>query len=437
MIAWLQASALWALPLAALPLVIHLLRRRQAERVVFPSVRFVPSSQAASVRLRAPSDHALLVLRTLAVLAVVIAAAQPLWVTAARRDAWDARIARAVVVDTSASMRAGSAADEARDAAARESQAAFVERFESAALRDAIRRASAWLSDAAPARREIVVLSDFQLGAFSESLLAGVPADTGIRLVQVGAPVRSRQVDGATRLGPPDAPALRERVVLSASGTEVLDSVPAPAGGLRVEGSADADARRLLRTLAAAGTPAPDPAQPIVLRFGDAMRDEGAAPPRERWMLRTLFAVERNLDLVRLARQEHAARALGGSAPWIVIARDGRGAPFVRAAAGGGTLVVDVAAPVDSYVAAAAARTVLVAAAAAPDRDEEEVLRHGPETLAALTRPPARVAEDAWRRAESSDARWLWGAALVLLGIEGWLRGRPRRSAEDEARAAA
>ena len=55
MIVWLQPAALWGLVLSALPVLVHLLRRRQADRVAFPSLRFVAGSQAAAVRLRPPS----------------------------------------------------------------------------------------------------------------------------------------------------------------------------------------------------------------------------------------------------------------------------------------------------------------------------------------------------------------------------------------------
>ena len=56
MIGWLNPGALWALPLAALPILIHLLRTHHATRVAFPSLRFVQPSRTAAVRMRLPSD---------------------------------------------------------------------------------------------------------------------------------------------------------------------------------------------------------------------------------------------------------------------------------------------------------------------------------------------------------------------------------------------
>ena len=52
MIGWLNPAALWALPLAAVPVIIHLLRTHHARRVAFPSLRFVPPSRTAAVRMR-------------------------------------------------------------------------------------------------------------------------------------------------------------------------------------------------------------------------------------------------------------------------------------------------------------------------------------------------------------------------------------------------
>ncbi len=107
--------------LAAVPIAVHMLRMRRSKRVAFPSVRFVRPSQTASVRLRAPSDLRLLALRVTIVALAGLACAQPLWITPAREAAWNARIARAIVVDASESMRDSVAADAVREGVARES----------------------------------------------------------------------------------------------------------------------------------------------------------------------------------------------------------------------------------------------------------------------------------------------------------------------------
>jgi hypothetical protein len=70
--------------------------------------------------------------------------------------------------------------------------------------------------------------------------------------------------------------------------------------------------------------------------------------------------------------------------------------------------------------------------------DEHEVARLDAALVNALTRQPGSVTRDAWRTADSSDARWIWLAAIVLLGVEQWLRARSTRRRNLEAvRAAA
>ena len=86
------------------PVVVHLLRRQRARRVLFPTLQFLVSTRAAAARLRTPSDLPLLALRVAIVAAAAIAAAQPFLVTGWRRAAWEQRVARALVIDTSESM---------------------------------------------------------------------------------------------------------------------------------------------------------------------------------------------------------------------------------------------------------------------------------------------------------------------------------------------
>src|SRR5262245_40360517 len=77
MIGWQNPAAFWALSLAALPIVIHLLRMHRADRVPFPSLRFVQTSRTAAVRFRLPSDWLLLIVRVAAVAFAVAAIAGP------------------------------------------------------------------------------------------------------------------------------------------------------------------------------------------------------------------------------------------------------------------------------------------------------------------------------------------------------------------------
>ena len=171
-VAWLGLATL------LIPLAIHLLVRHRAEPRPFPSLRFVQPTRLASVRRKMISDWPLLVIRMAMLAAAVAALADPLWQSAARRAEWSARQARAIVVDTTAerherdaaarALATARAADmrAARSLAQREAASAFrAETFETKIVADGIRRAAAWLRTAPPARRELVVISDFQLGA--------------------------------------------------------------------------------------------------------------------------------------------------------------------------------------------------------------------------------------------------------------------------------
>ncbi len=124
MIGWLNPGALWALPLAALPVVIHLLRTHHAKRVAFPSLRFVQPSRTAAVRMRLPSDVLLMLVRVAVVALGVGALAGPIVLSETRVAAWNSRTARAVVVDVSDSMRAADGSGVAPEAAAAEAAAA-------------------------------------------------------------------------------------------------------------------------------------------------------------------------------------------------------------------------------------------------------------------------------------------------------------------------
>src|SRR5688500_20219498 len=94
---WLNPLMLAGLAAAALPVIIHLLRRHRAARVPFPTLRFLTDSRAAAVKLRSLSDPWLLVVRVLTIAAAALAAAQPDLVTPWQRAREDRLLARAIV----------------------------------------------------------------------------------------------------------------------------------------------------------------------------------------------------------------------------------------------------------------------------------------------------------------------------------------------------
>ena len=124
---WLNPAALFALGAVAAPILIHILIQRRAERVPFPTLRFLQPTRLAAIRRHVLEDLALLAVRVALLAAAVAAVAGPLIVTPARRHAWNQRVVLATVADED--------------------------------LHDGIRRAVLRLEMAPPARREIVIAS--------------------------------------------------------------------------------------------------------------------------------------------------------------------------------------------------------------------------------------------------------------------------------------
>lgn len=77
MIGFLQPLWLWALPAALLPLVLHLVARRQPPTVPFPAVRYLQQVTRDHQRRLRLQHWLLLLVRTLLILALVLAAAGP------------------------------------------------------------------------------------------------------------------------------------------------------------------------------------------------------------------------------------------------------------------------------------------------------------------------------------------------------------------------
>ena len=188
--------------LLAGPVIVHLLARRNARRMVFPATRFVRPTQAAAVRLRRPCDLALLGLRLAIVAAAVVAAAHPLVVTAGAQPS-GTRASRA----RSSSIRRGTTRRPRRQPATaaryrlhprqqladQESASAFRSvQIESGDIADALARAARWLIAAPPSRREVVVISDFRMGALDRKSLDVLPLEVGIRFVRAGTPPAER-----------------------------------------------------------------------------------------------------------------------------------------------------------------------------------------------------------------------------------------------------
>jgi hypothetical protein len=430
---WLAPAALAALALVAGPILVHLLRSRRAPRRDFPTLRFIRPSTASSVRLRLPSDLLVLLVRCSVVAAAVLALARPLLLTDARVAGWNARTARAVVVDTSASMSetgdGNRAASEASASAAGELNGVFASRrFETPDLAAGLSRAVAWLETVPPARREIVLVSDFHDGAMDPKARAAVPGSIGVRFVPVGALPAERRIDDLVLLGNEAAPARRAQGTLSADGTQARFQVAQDVGrdGLRIVASPEArnDVESLLRAVAIAGAPAPAASEPLTIRFQrDAIRAEAAAQLAP-WMLRTVSRLSADPAVQRHGGAVDAQPPPADVPHRTIVLRDRQGRALVGASTNGSELVLDVAAEPGSYFGAQLVQAALVARHGSFARAEAEVRPVAPRELAAWTRPAGDAPPESWGRAESTDARWFWGAALLLLALESWLRRR-------------
>ncbi len=433
MMAWLDAPALWGLAAALGALLVHLLFRQRATRVPFPSLRFVHPSFTSAVRVRRPTDPGLLALRGAILIVAALALAQPLLVTASRSRSWDGRIARAIVVDASDSMRG--ARDAAAEAARAQVPGAMASRqFDADQLGRGVREAVAWLATAPPARREIVVISDFQQGALSSTDIGAVPEAIGVRFLPVGALPAARDATGAGLLDEEQVAIQRVRLEGDTTAVDVRRT-GGPAAGLEIVGppGSDAELGALRRTVSAAGTPAPLAAEPIVLVLQGGGLPASVQAVSRAWMRRSLQVMRADDDLRAIG--EPAAPDPDG--PWSGIVQDRNGRTLVRVAAAGDRFVVDVAADPADLLAAAALRAALLAAPAPGVLREQEVLAIPAATLTAWTREaqPAGRSPESWRRA-APDSRWGWGLALVLLATEAMVRRRDTRRSGVRARAA-
>lgn len=373
---WLSPWAFLGLGAMALPILVHWLARHEADRRVFPTVRFLPSTPPTSVRRHRLTDVALLVLRCAIIAAAAAALAQPALRTP---PAPGGRPPRAVVVDTSASMQrplagdgagvttGATAADAALAAALADADAATSVVIRDTDVRRALSRAGAWLREQ-PGAGEVVVISDFQVGAISDADFDALPASAGRRFVRVG----------------------------------VTGTVPAPAGAgaVRVYGAPAAEAAA--RAVVGDGGPAAgEPA--IVVAF------EGAPEFAQ------LKAAARPIDTPEAyalaSRVVDVAETLSGGVSALVV--------------------LSTAAPDSVEAAALIANALRAAAAPAVSLAEREPDTIDAAVVDAWQREP---------RPESAPlsgdpyplGRWVWALVLALLALETWVRRRRAAAAPEQ-----
>ena len=433
---WLNPLALAGLAAAALPVIIHLLKRHRATRVPFPTLRFLTDSRAAAVKVRSLSDPMLLVLRVAAIAAAVLAAAQPDVISSWQRAREDRRLARAIVIDTSSSTKA--LASKREDALALERRADAVVELRSDRVGASLCHAATALLDGPVARHEIVVISDFQHGTINDAEIACVPPDVGLRFVHIASD-QARKAS-ATLVGlPADGRTTEERVEFEGPRTRVSFSAreagaALPPRILAPPGYAPAVAE-LLRAAARAGAPALPADRPMTFLF-PGVPTPAAAPLHVPWMIAALVAAREDAALAGAATSRRDTKGSTLSTVWAPVVRSATGEPLVSAAAETNGLLVSVSAEPSDVLSLAAVRAFLMAGSLTPDWGELEVEAMAPSQLKAWTRAAGPIPGERFKPTPPGDSRWLWGLALALLCAE-WVVRRDRPAAAGtEARAA-
>lgn len=449
---WLNPLALFALASVALPLLIHLLIQRRADRFPFPTLRFLQPTPLAAIRRHLFEDLPLLAVRMAVLAAAAAALAGPLLVTEARRHAWDRRMVSAVV--THDVTRAFGVRDREGGSAP-----ALRRTFSGAGIPDGIRRAILWLETAPPARREIVIASPFPIGSITPVDVAAIPAGIGVRFERTGTLPRTRTVPGG-RVLTPDGARARE-VTLDGDRTSVRDAL-----------TADPLAWPIDVVAATADRPAIDAAIAAVLS-----QRVWAGPPdrRARLILLTLTTVEADLkvttsEVVQAVRpaviqqpwmadavsriagdrdlRDAASRVPAGlsdarftAAPWQILTSAADGRPLAVAAGSPDRLVVASAARASDVATPLLLRAIANGIAVPPDLQPAEVVPIADDVLQQWSRPAAPLSSPRIQSVDEDDRRWLWFIALLLMALEMWMRrartaGRVSKGRHEDARVA-
>jgi hypothetical protein len=451
---WLNPWAWLGLVAIGVPIAIHFLTRAQPRPQPFPTLRFLAVSQTTAMRRRALRDRALLAVRAGILAAVVAALAQPYLRTALRQHVGAATLSRAIVIDTSASLNRTTADGRTAISVARtqadavQPAAAATVRIDARRIRDGVMQATTWLA-ARGGRDELVVVSDFHRGAMTNADLAAVPATIGVRLIKVDAVANPSPAGSPDQIG--DG-VWTPHLTLESEKTSVMwtPASGAPAPPIRVLAGPN-DAGQVAAAIAASqaiGTPAEAPTHPISVMLPDAadrasmLATAGAidAP----WMFDAITRIGSDAAIKAAALRIIATPVTATITGATVIARDASSTPLLvafRSPAAAGTasavgnsaseLVLLAQSDDDLFISA------LVTAARVTARDptairELEPVSIPPAELAAWQRPTPETGSPAPDARDASDGRWFWLAALVLFGVEGWMRRSPAASADSE-----
>ena len=406
---WLQPVAWWGLLALAIPVLIHLLAWQQSRRLLFPSLKFLRATRLAALRRRNISDWALLAIRMLILAAAVAALAAPVFVSADRRESWNSRVARAVVMVPPPRGRASSIDDQVIRMVTEERTSAFVSAVFTPGehVADGLRDASGWLQRQAPASREIVIVGDLKDGALVGSDVEAAPLQIGLRFLPLGSTAIERRPRLRAIAETTGGITVHDLQLLLDDGlTTVEHQSGARASEPRIEVRAGSEhqprVEAALRAVLAEGIVLHrGPERELVIEFADAPnldRDALVQPPRQLWMRRVL---------------EQIPEVRGGEEDGSLVVRAG-----VRGADPGAL-----------HLLARITRTAL-----ADELSDLEPRVIPASTLAAWSRTPGPVGDEV-RPGDEGDRRIFWITALVLLILEQWIRRAPRMSRPEAATA--
>jgi hypothetical protein len=387
---WIQPLAWLGVALLAIPVVIHLLARHRSRRVPFPSLQFVPIAQMAALRRRLIADWPLLIVRLLILATAVAAAAGPIVVSDSRRESWNRRIVRGIVL--------AHADDEVMALAAEEARTSFANaQFSGLALADAVRDATDWFREQPPGARELVIIGDIRHDAVSGRDFDVVPPNVGIRFL----------------------PLIRQEPVANLVLPTIADDGRGRTRQVRMHVSPEPSVTTVHYRADVSGT-APR------IRILAPPTDEAFAEAVLRAVLREGIVLGHTDRAVTIAFAGSTApelsRVTQPSPGWMrqVLEQIGD----VRGGEVDGALVVAAAVPVTDPKALQITARVVRATYDA-DLASHEPRRVSPALLTQWSRP-YRHAETDVLPADEGDRRWLWGATLLLMAAEQVMRRRRR-----------
>jgi hypothetical protein len=432
---WLNPAALAGLLLLAVPIFVHLFGRKVARQQRFPSLRLLDDARPTPATRRRPSDVLLLVLRCGVVGMGALALAQPLLPTAAR-TANEQRPVRFILVDTSASVRrvgGGSGLELARTRTrllADSARNALIVETDYPGRN--VAAGASWL-ERYSGLREIVVVSDFQVGSMHDAQAHSAPPGIGLRLERVAVSSSARTDVGAvsTEAGVrfdvhPDRTTATWLPV-------AVDSLTMP----RILASADEleNMRATIAAVHAVISVAPRGNQAVAMVFPDyPARDDlmrQVSIIDQPWQGDRLLALRRNRVLTSLARDTEIVADC--NPPGVAVMHNDRGqavaTTITTRAAPAAELVVFSCVRAGSLPAAALMAAIVSAGDSVPSMLESEPAVVTEEVLRAWERP-ATLHAPRGTDETSPDGRWFWLVALALLLLEEWVRRRHPRGVQ-------